>query len=288
MKIPKDKNRSPNLDSNLFLFNCTKCGRSFDDFFLLKRHVLQVEFKIKFKCKFCLKYFKRVNEHYPHCSSYFSSHFNCLRNLRDKKNEYRQRHKKDTSFNINQIIKGFFEEFKSKEKYNIVEDSFIYFPDFIIGEGSFGVVVFGVKLDDLTPVAVKVQKRSYGENDLKIEKEILSLFQENLPFPRLYYYETNINGNLLIEALMGPTLKKLFKFCSYNLDLNSICNIGIDIIESLELLHEKGYVHLDLKADNIAIKLENINNNNNRTITCTLLDFGKAIKFTKLNKKKNY
>ncbi len=43
------------IDSNnnkIFSFNCSKCGKPFKNFFLLKRHFLEVEYNKKEKCNF--------------------------------------------------------------------------------------------------------------------------------------------------------------------------------------------------------------------------------------------
>lgn len=88
---------------------------------------------------------------------------------------------------------------------------------------------------------------------------------------------------MIIESLIGPTLDKLFKFCSFNLDIKTICNIGYDILACLEELHRFSFFHMDLKPDNIGFKLHDIKGKKDE-ISCVLLDFGKSCNY--LNNKK--
>ena len=122
-----------------------------------------------------------------------------------------------------------------------------------------------------------MQKNPTKEDQLLKESEILGLLKNDLIFPTIYYHNFNENGFLIIESLCGPSLDKLYKFCDFNFDIITISNIGIDIVSSLEILHKIGYIHLDIKEDNISILLKN-NKNDKKCISCILLDFGKALK----------
>jgi len=286
-KIDNDfKFYSPEQEpSDSYVFICGKCNREFKEFFVLKRHVLEVEYNKKEKCNYCLGYFKRVIEHYPHCNSFLKFQFNSQVNKFCSKRTTKKNIRINNNFDIQSITQKVYEELISTEKYHIIDNSFVYFPEFFIGEGCYGAVVFGIKLNDFFPLAIKVQKHNNGKDYLNIENEILSQIPNDLAFPKVYYHEANSEGNILIESLLGPTLKKLFKFSSFNLDIKTIYNIGLDILECFELLHSIGYVHLDLKLDNVAIQFKN-KNNNKSNLKCVLLDFGKAINFLNLNKKK--
>ena len=104
---------SINSESNIFAFICNKCGRSFDEFFVLKRHILQVEFGLKNQCKYCLKYFKRVKEHYSHCSSYFSSHLDIINNIRNRSLSNIKSNLRHNIFNLKEIVNRILPELMS-------------------------------------------------------------------------------------------------------------------------------------------------------------------------------
>ena len=83
----------------------------------------------------------------------------------------------------------------------------------------------------------------------------------------------------MIESLFGPTLKKLFSFCDYTFDKFTICKIGLNLISALEELHNKGFLFLDIKPDNIAIIFKDIYDNNNTYARLGLIDFGSTISY---------
>ena len=131
---------------------------------------------------------------------------------------------------------------------------------------------------------MKVQKSSCNHDCLEKEYNILKSLDDKIIIPKVYYNEKNEEGNLLIESLIGPSLDKLFKFCSYNFDLKTICFIRYVILTCLEELHESSFVHLDIKPDNLGFKMKEINNKNNEFL-CILIDFRKSSNYLNAKKK---
>lgn len=54
--------------------------------------------------------------------------------------------------------------------------------------------------------------------------------------------------------LLGPSLGKLAKNHK-TFGLETVCQIGVEVLERLQVLHEANFVHCDLKPDNLAIDL---------------------------------
>lgn len=269
--------------NNIKKFVCIKCNKIFTNLFTLKRHISQIEFKIRNKCLFCGKFYTRVKEHYPHCKTRNNHYFNnYIKNNKNKNNIDNTKY--NNTFNLDKITDKYSNDLISTIKNLPINNSFLYFPEFLIGEGTFGAVVFGINTKANIPVAVKVQKSSSDHDYLEMEYNILKSLKDNTAMAKVYYHEKNKEGNLLIESLIGPNLQNLFKFCSYNFDLKTICFIGCDILSCLEQLHECSFVHLDIKPDNIGFKLKDINNKNNEVL-CVLMDFGKSCNYLNI---KNY
>ena len=94
-------------------------------------------------------------------------------------------------------------------------------------------------------------------------------------FPPLYgdYYDEEFA--YFIEGHMGFDLKKLFRISDKKLDLFSVMNIGIDLIQNIEILHSNGFLHRNLKPDNISFGQLCIENSRYKN-KVGILDFGNS------------
>ena len=80
--------------------------------------------------------------------------------------------------------------------------------------------------------------------------------------------------------LLGPDLYELFtKICKRRFTLKTVLMLAEQMIETIEFIHSKGYVHDDLKPDNIWM---GIRNDKNRLF---IGDFGISKKITDKNGK---
>ena len=62
-------------------------------------------------------------------------------------------------------------------------------------------------------------------------------------------------------GLLGPNMKELFNFCEHKFTLKTLVPFFAQLLERLKQLHDTGYIHRDLKPDNICIgigKKENL------------------------------
>ena len=82
-------------------------------------------------------------------------------------------------------------------------------------------------------------------------------------------------GNVLVMDLLGPDLYDLFTdVCKRKFTLKTVLMLAEQMIETIEFIHSKGYVHDDLKPDNIWM---GIGNDKNRLF---IGDYGLARKIT--------
>ena len=74
-------------------------------------------------------------------------------------------------------------------------------------------------------------------------------------------------------GILGPNLEQLFDFCDRQFTVGTVLNIGIQLLNRLEWLHNKNFVHRDMKPENILI------GQGKKSSTVFLIDFGLAKRF---------
>ena len=120
----------------------------------------------------------------------------------------------------------------------------------IIGEGAFSHVFLGEDKYQKMNVAI-LQMNIEREDKFNIETFALSKIHGKGNFPQLYHTYVDDNYYYLVENLMGPNLKLLHKICDKKFDYYTVINISIDLLKHIEILHGLGFVHRDLKPDNL-------------------------------------
>ena len=158
-----------------------------------------------------------------------------------------------------------------------------------LGEGSFSQLFKAYDENYCCYVALKVEKKDKLKRILKTEYDILKNLQGITHIPKIYEFIENLtiyrtsNLNCIEMELLGKNLgifKKTF------LNFNSILayDILLQSITAIENLHNKGYIHRDIKPTNFVLGRndeENLNKNYSlgvpiNDINIYIIDFGLA------------
>lgn len=90
----------------------------------------------------------------------------------------------------------------------------------------------------------------------------------------MHYFEKNVgNYSVLVMDLMGPSLEDLFNLCSRKFGLKTVLMIADQMLQRIEYLHYKNFLHRDIKPDNFVTGL------GPHAKHIYLLDFGLAKKY---------
>lgn len=97
--------------------------------------------------------------------------------------------------------------------------------------------------------AIKIFNNTEGNYEkFLFEEAMLKDLKKLTLFPILYH--SSRENLILVESLLGPSLRKLCSFCDNKFPISTMCYIGIEIISRLQDFHSYGYLHRDLKPSN--------------------------------------
>jgi len=149
-----------------------------------------------------------------------------------------------------------------------------------LGAGSFGSIYSAEYENQL--YAIKLEEKMNGQNLLENEAYIMSYLNgPGLPFVKSYGYSSK--HYILVMELMGKSLEDIFEsFVVKKMSTRCVCNIGYQMVEILEYIHNKHVVHRDIKPDNFVIGL------NEKRKYIYILDFGLSKKYRSSRTLKHY
>ena len=150
-----------------------------------------------------------------------------------------------------------------------------------IVKGSFGNIYLSKDIFTNDYYAIKIENKNISKNFLENEANIL-LYLNCPKTPTIKTFGYTSNYNYLIMELLGKSLEDIFEnvLPKKQMSLRCVCNLGYQMIEILEFIHNKNIIHRDIKPDNFLMS-----NGDNKYLY--LLDFGLAKKFRDSNTSKH-
>jgi dual specificity tyrosine-phosphorylation-regulated kinase 2/3/4 len=144
----------------------------------------------------------------------------------------------------------------------------------LIGEGSFGIVLNCLDYKFQTPVAIKILRQGKDFDEIgQIEVKNLQKISKPECIDTIIqkYEEFKFRDHYcIVFELLSIDLYKFLKQNSFRgIDKNLIRRISVQIIIGLKHIHNAGYIHCDLKPENIIFKARNKS-------SIKIIDFGSA------------
>jgi len=142
-----------------------------------------------------------------------------------------------------------------------------------LGAGSFGEVRLGKDIEKGTQVAIKLESARTRSPQLLLEFRIYELVAGGEGIPKVFWYGTHGRYNVMVMELLGPSLEDTFQSCERRFSLQKVVRLGEQMISRAQYVHEKNFLHRDIKPDNYAFGI------GDHVETVYLLDFGLSKKF---------
>ncbi|KAL5998722.1 Casein kinase 1-like protein 10 [Asimina triloba] len=166
-----------------------------------------------------------------------------------------------------------------------------------IGSGSFGELYLGVNIQTGEEVAVKLTEHESSAKmldfvilqesvktkhpQLHYESKLYILLQGGTGIPHLKWFGVEGQYNVMVIDLLGPSLEDLFNYCNRKFSLKTVLMLADQLINRVEYMHSRGFLHRDIKPDNFLMGL------GRRANQVYIIDYGLAKKYRDLQTHKH-
>ncbi|CAI9107600.1 OLC1v1006991C1 [Oldenlandia corymbosa var. corymbosa] len=150
-----------------------------------------------------------------------------------------------------------------------------------IGSGSFGELYLGVNIQNGEEVAIKLEPVKTKHPQLHYESKIYMLLQGGTGVPNLKWFGVEGEYNVMVIDLLGPSLEDLFNYCNRKFSLKTVLMLADQLINRVEYMHSRGFLHRDIKPDNFLMGL------GRKANQVYIIDFGLAKKYRDLQTHKH-
>ncbi|CAK9166795.1 unnamed protein product [Ilex paraguariensis] len=150
-----------------------------------------------------------------------------------------------------------------------------------IGSGSFGELYLGVNVQNGEEVAVKLESVKTKHPQLQYESKLYMLLQGGTGIPHFKWFGVEGEFNAMVIDLLGPSLEDLFNYCNRKLTLKTVLMLADQLINRVEYMHSRGFLHRDIKPDNFLMGL------GRKANQVYVIDYGLAKKYRDLQTHKH-
>ncbi|KAH8931650.1 hypothetical protein BDL97_19G033000 [Sphagnum fallax] len=142
-----------------------------------------------------------------------------------------------------------------------------------IGSGSFGEIYLGTNVQTNEEVGIKLESIKTKHPQLLYESKLYRILQGGTGIANIRWFGIEGDYNVLVLDLLGPSLEDLFNFCSRKFSLKTVLMLADQLINRVEYVHAKSFLHRDIKPDNFLMGL------GRRANQVYIIDFGLAKKY---------
>ncbi|KAA6388282.1 MAG: putative protein serine/threonine kinase [Streblomastix strix] len=128
-------------------------------------------------------------------------------------------------------------------------------------------------------IVIKFEKYFEEQTAVCIESAILKILANQIHIPKFYQYGSHLKYKFMAYELLGPNMIDLVNYKKpYKFSLHSMLKFGIQAIETLQIVHNKGFIHRNIKPGYFLI-----GNTQGTSGTFYLTNFGLCKKLNKID-----
>eukprot|EP00792_Barthelona_sp_PAP020_P005613 TRINITY_DN2728_c0_g2_i1.p1 TRINITY_DN2728_c0_g2~~TRINITY_DN2728_c0_g2_i1.p1 ORF type:complete len:421 (+),score=114.22 TRINITY_DN2728_c0_g2_i1:50-1312(+) len=147
-----------------------------------------------------------------------------------------------------------------------------------LGAGSFGEIHSGYDLETGKEVAIKFEiLKNNKPPQLLFEKRVYNELADCFGVPNIYSFVSEVDMNILVMDLLGPSLADLFESCHRRFSLKTVIQLAIQMLQRIRELHSHNFLHRDIKPENFMIGI------GGAAKTVYVIDFGLSKKYRSPN-----
>ncbi|XP_039071222.1 casein kinase 1-like protein 10 isoform X4 [Hibiscus syriacus] len=150
-----------------------------------------------------------------------------------------------------------------------------------IGNGSFGELYLGVNVQSGEEVAVKLEPVKTKHPQLHYESKLYMILQGGTGIPHLKWFGVEGEYSVMVIDLLGPSLEDLFNYCNRKFSLKTVLMLADQMLNRVEYMHSRGFLHRDIKPDNFLMGL------GRKANQVYIIDYGLAKKYRDLQTHKH-
>ena len=102
---------------------------------------------------------------------------------------------------------------------------------------------------------IKKQPVPMNQSQLLYEQKIYKILNDDIGIPKVHWFGQHKERNVMVMDTLGASLEELFRKCNRKFSLKTVLMLADQMIQRIEYIHSRLYLHRDIKPDNFLMGL---------------------------------